>query len=322
MMQFALIGLGAGAAAALLFASVTSGTLLSIPLFYLSPLPIMIAGLGWSHWAALIAAVAAALALGIAFGPIFFISFMAVAGLPAWLLGYLAMLARPDGQGTAALEWYPPGRLVMWAALLGALTVVVAIPHFGFDADSFRDGLRKTFAEILRVETDTPPNAPLSMPGVSNADRFLDFLVLAVPPTAAVIATITNVLNLWLAGTIVKFSGRLSRPWPKLSDMSFPRLLTAVFAAAVVLSFVGNLVGIVAGIVSASLLIVYGILGFAVLHAITRNMASRMFLLAGVYTAVLVLGWPVLGLCLLGLIEAAVDLRARVAATRGPPAIT
>jgi hypothetical protein len=57
------------------------------------------------------------------------------------------------------------------------------------------------------------------------------------------------------------------------------------------------------------------------LHAITRNLASRMVLLAGTYTAVLVLGWPVLGICLLGLAEAVVDLRARIAA-RGPPAVT
>ena len=42
MIHFAVIGIGSGAAAALLFASVTSGTLLSIPLFYLAPLPIMI----------------------------------------------------------------------------------------------------------------------------------------------------------------------------------------------------------------------------------------------------------------------------------------
>ena len=99
MMKFALIGIGAGAATALLFASVTSGALLSIPLFYLAPLPILIAGLGWSHWAALIAAIAAALALGIAFGPVFFVSFIAVVGLPAWWLGYLAMLARPARNG-------------------------------------------------------------------------------------------------------------------------------------------------------------------------------------------------------------------------------
>ena len=59
MLQIGLVGLGAGAAAALLFASVTSGTWMSVPLFYLAPLPIMIAGLGWSHWSALVAAVAA-----------------------------------------------------------------------------------------------------------------------------------------------------------------------------------------------------------------------------------------------------------------------
>ena len=52
MMQIVLIGLGAGAAAALLFASVISGAWLSVVLFYLAPLPVMLAGLGWSHWSA------------------------------------------------------------------------------------------------------------------------------------------------------------------------------------------------------------------------------------------------------------------------------
>jgi len=323
MMQFGLIGIGAGAAAALLFASVTSGAWLSIPLFYLAPLPIMIAGLGWSHWAALIAALTGALALAVAFGPVFFFSFLAGAGLPAWWLGYLAMLARPLGNGgAAALEWYPPGRLVVWAAVLGGLVVVVAIPNFGFDAESFRAGLRQALTHILRADTEVPTNAPLTTPGVSNTSRLVDFLVAAIPPAAAVLATITNVLNLWLAARIVTFSGLLKRPWPPLAAMTFPRTLAAALAIAVALSFVGSLIGIVAGVVSASLLMAYGVLGFAVLHAITRGMASRIFLLGGVYAAVLVLGWPVLALCLLGLIDAAIDLRTRIAPTRGPPAPT
>jgi hypothetical protein len=322
MMQLGLIGIGAGAAAALLFASVTSGVWLSIPLFYLAPLPIMLAGLGWSHWAALIAALTGALALALAFGPVFFFSFLAGAGLPAWWLGYLTMLARPLGNGAAALEWYPPGRLVVWAAILGGLVVVVAIPNFGLDAESFRASLRNALTHILRVETGGPANAPLSTPGVSNASRLVDFLVAAIPPAAAVLATITNVFNLWLAGAIVKFSGLLKRPWPPLAAMTFPRTLTVALAISVALSFVGSLIGIVAGVVSASLLMAYGVLGLAVLHAITQGMASRIFLLGGVYAAVLVLGWPVLALCLLGLIDAAIDLRARIAPKRGPPAPT
>jgi hypothetical protein len=323
MMQIGLIGIGAGAAAALLFASVTSGVWLSIPLFYLAPLPIMIAGLGWSHWAAVTAALTGALALAALFGPIFFFTFLAGAGVPAAWLCYLAILARPAGNGgEPALEWYPPGRLVIWAAVLAALVVVVAIPNFGMDADSFRAGLRNGLMHVLHVETDTPADATPATPGVSNGGRLLDFLVIAIPPAAAVLATITNVLNLWLAGTIVKFSGLLKRPWPPLAGLTFPKLLTAALTLAVIVSFIGGLVGIIAGVLSASLLMAYGILGFAVLHAITQGMDARVFLLGGVYAAVLVFGWPVLALCALGLIEAATDLRARAARKRGPPAHT
>ena len=72
MMQIKLVGLGAGAAAALLFASVVSGSIAAIFLFYLAPLPILIAALGWSHVAGLIAA-ASATAVVVALSGIFFI---------------------------------------------------------------------------------------------------------------------------------------------------------------------------------------------------------------------------------------------------------
>jgi hypothetical protein len=323
MMRTIFIGLGAGVAAALLFASVTSGVWLSIPLFYLAPLPLMIAGLGWSHWAAVIAGMTGALSLSIAFGPIFFFLFLAGAGIPAAWLTYLAMLARPvTNGGEPTLEWYPPGRLVIWGAILGALMVVVAIPKFGADAESFRSGLRDVVMHLLRVEIDAPAATTPVIPGISNTGRLIDFLVAAVPPAAAVLATITNIFNLWLAARIVKFSGLLKRPWPLLPALTFPKLLIAALALAVILSFAGGLLGIVAGVLSASLLMAYGVLGFAVLHAITQGMDARIFVLGGVYAAVLVFGWPVLALCTLGLIETAIDLRARIAQKRGPPART
>lgn len=327
MIQIGLIGVGAGAAAALLFASVTSGSWLAVALFYLAPMPILIAGLGWSHWAALIAALVAALALAAAFGSVFFFAFLAGAGLPAWWLGYLTMLARPAASGgaagpsPAALEWYPPGRLVIWAAVLAALIVIVAIPNFGLDAESFRAGLRSALQRLLQVETGAPSDRPLSVPGVANVQRLIDVLVEIIPPAAAVLATVTNVMNLWLAARVVKFSGRLNRPWPPLSAMTFPPAVAAGLALAVVVSFFDGLVGIVAGVLSASLLIAYGVLGFAVLHDISRGVASRPFLLGGTYAAVMVFGWPILALCLLGLVDAAIGLRTRVARKRGPPAI-
>ena len=324
MMQFGLIGIGAGVAAALLFASVTSGSWLSILLFYLAPLPIMIAGLGWSQWAALIAALTGAFALTLIFGGVFFFAFMAGAGFPAWWLGYLAMLARPapaggNGKSPAALEWYPAGRLVVWAAALAALSVVVAILNFGTDAESFRSGFHDMLAMMLRVATDTPKNAPLVIPGVSDVERFIRGYVAVLPPAAAVLTTTVYVLNLWLSARIVKFSGRLARPWPQLATISFPRPLAAALAVAVGLSFSDSLVGIAAGVLSATLLMAYGVLGLAVLHAVTQGISNRAFVLGSTYAAVIVIGLPVLALSLLGLLETLFDLRARVARRRGPP---
>src|SRR4029079_15306006 len=143
MIQIVLVGLGAGAATALLFASVASGSPLSVVLFYLAPLPILIAALGWRHWAALIAAVGASASLAAVFGSFFFFAFLIGVGLPAWWLGYLALLARPSADASGALEWYPVGHLVFWAAIISAVLVVIGMLHFGTDEASFRASLRK-----------------------------------------------------------------------------------------------------------------------------------------------------------------------------------
>lgn len=324
MMHFVVIGVSAGAAAALLFASATSGAWLSIPLFYLAPLPIMIAGLGWSHFAALIAAIAGSLALGMIFGAMFLLAFLTSAGVPAWWLSYLGMLARPIGGNghEPTLEWYPVGRLVMWAAILAALVVIVAIPNFGTDAESFRTGLRGALNAMMRAQSVTPLDTPPGVPGVTKIDRLIEFLVNVIPPAAAVLATITNLLNLWLAGHVVKFSGRLARPWPQLSTMRLPPLLTAALALAIALSFADGMVGIVAGVGSASLLMAYGVIGFAVLHEITRGLNSRPFVLGGTYVIVLMVGWLILAVCLLGILDTVIDVRGRVARKRKPTALS
>jgi hypothetical protein len=320
--QTGLIGLGSGAASALLFASLTSGSYLSIALFYLAPLPLMIAGLGWSHWSALIGAAAGSVLLGALFGLTFFVGFVAVVGVPSWWLSRLTMLARPvaaapdSNSSEPSIEWFPPGMLVVWCALLGAGLVLFAFPLFGLDAESFQAGLTRMITQMLRIETGTPSGQPLNVPGIENVQRMIDVLAAIVPPAAAVLATVINLLNLWLAARVVKFSGLLLRPWPQLPAMTFPAWFSVLLAAAIALTFAGGLVAIAATVVAASLTVAYAVLGFAVLHEITRGLASRPFVLGGLYASVLVFGWPTLLLFLLGLAETAVHVRARVAARR------
>jgi hypothetical protein len=302
MVQIVLVGVGAGVAAALLFASVISGSIAAVFLFYLAPLPILIAALGWSHVAGLVAA-ASATAIVAALSGVFFIA-VAVISFGAWWLGYLTLLARPTTNGGGAeIEWYPIGRLVLWAAMIGTMVVVAAVPNFGTDQESLQAGLRESYSRILRDQST------------------IDLLVIAVPPAAAVFSTITNLLNLWLAARIVKVSGRLSRPWPDLTALTLPPATAGLLAIAIGASFLPDLFGILSGACAASLVMIFAILGFAVLHCVTRGLSARAVILAGVYAAAVVLGWPLLLLSIVGLAETMFNIRLRIARGRGPPSL-
>jgi len=72
---------------------------------------------------------------------------------------------------------------------------------------------------------------------------------------------------------------------------------------------------------AGSLLMAFAFLGYAVLHAITRGLNGRIFLLAGAYIASFVIIWLLLAVALLGIAEVLFSLRARVARKRGPPTL-
>src|SRR3954471_4086370 len=135
MITSLLIALAAGCASALMFASIISGALISLLLFYLAPLPLMVAALGWGPTGAAIGGIAAGTGLGAIFGFPYMLAFVLTVALPAWWLGHLALLGRPvagvsSGNGASAveptLEWYPVGRVLVWAAGFAALTTLAA----------------------------------------------------------------------------------------------------------------------------------------------------------------------------------------------------
>jgi hypothetical protein len=312
MMQNVLVGIGAGTASALLFASVESGAPLAALLFYLAPLPLLIAALGWNHWSGLFAGIIAATSLGVILGFHFFAVFSIGVALPAWWLPYLSLLARPVAtNGSTGLEWYPVGRLVLWAALISAFLVILAIPNFGTDKESFQAGLRAALEQALGAQLQVDPS--------SSGERLVGMLVSVIPPAAAAAMTLITIVNLWLAARIAMVSGRLRRPWPQLCVLSLPKFAPALAGTAIAGSFLPDIAGIVSGITAASLLIAFAVLGFAVLHAITRGKANRGLALAGTYAAVVVLGWPMLAVSLLGLADAAFNIRGRFSRRNGQP---
>lgn len=347
MMRILLTGLGAGVAAALLFASVTSGVGLSVLLFYLAPLPIMIVALGWSHWAGLTAALAAAAMLGGATSIVMIVTFLASVGAPAWWLGYLALLGRPVANGASPqMEWYPPGRLVLWAAVIGAGLTAGALMTLGSDESTIRSSLRSAVGAMLRVEaaeTAQPvadafkqgnPAGKSSDTGVrgrphaasptsaraaaADASPMIEVLARILPPAAAIIAALSQTANLWLAGLVVRLSGRLRRPWPDLTALSFPPLAAVLYGALLGAALLPGLPGLITSLFAATLTMAFAMVGCAVMHTATRGMQGRAAVLWGAYGCAFFLLWPILLMTVVGVADTLFGLRGRFSRS-GPP---
>src|SRR6267142_4572682 len=114
MIAIVLIAIAAGSASALMFASIISGALISLLLFYLAPLPLMVAALGWGPLGATIGGIVAAIGLGAIFGLPYWIAFAVTVALPAWWLGHLALLGRPLPNATAGNGSAPPAPQLEW----------------------------------------------------------------------------------------------------------------------------------------------------------------------------------------------------------------
>jgi hypothetical protein len=318
MMVFGLIALIAGAASALMFASIVSGALISLVLFYLAPLPLMVAAIGWGPLYATLGGMFAAIGLGAIFGLPYCIAFAVTVALPAWWLGHLVLLGRHVASVTPAaaapadgeIEWYPVGRILLWIAGFAVLTTIAALLTLGSDAETITSTLKRGLMRILRA---TDPQAS------GEADLFIDALIRIAPAAAAIVSMMTLTLNLWLSAKVTATSGRLRRPWPDLKTAELPPMTLAVLCIALAFCFTGGLFAIVAQIATAALMMAYALTGFAVLHTLTLALKSRTFWLGSTYAVVVVFGWPVIAMVILGLADAVFGFRERFLRNRQPP---
>src|SRR5712675_815761 len=271
---------------------------------------LMFAALGWGPIAATIGGIVAASGLGAMFGLPYCIAFVVTVALPAWWLGHPALLGRPVTNGVSSgngaspvapdIEWYPVGRILLWVTGFAALTTMAALLTLGTDAATITGALRRG---LLRIIGQSDPVSS------GEIEQRIDALVTIAPAAAALVAMLTLTLNLWLAAKITATSARLHRPWPDLKSAALPPMTLAALCVAIAFCFAGGLLAIVAQIVTAALMVAYALTGFAVLHTLTLALKSRALWLGCTYAIMVVFGWPVLAMVVLGLADAIFGFR-------------
>lgn len=307
-----LIAVAAGAASALLAAGVAAGAVMAVPLFYLAPLPVMIAGMAFTPLAAGIAVAVAALSLMASISGAFALTYLAGLGAPAFILSYAALLAQADPAAPGGMRWFPVAGLMLLAVALAGIGVGLGLFAVSGSYEAYLELVGENFAALVASQNAPAPQGDVAAMG--------QLVARMMPPIAGGMSFIAFIADLYLAGRAALISGRLNRPWPDLTAL---RLRPAWAGVALALLIVGgqmeSLIGLVALAFATALVIAYALAGFALVHARTRGQSARAVRLAGLWIATVMLGWPLIGMAVVGIADSFLDLRNRKR-NGGPPA--
>ena len=302
------MGLGAGLASAALFYSAVRGSVgLSMLLLIFTPLPSLIAGLGWGLAAAVAAAISGVIVMAFAVAPTFSIGYLLALGVPVAGITHLLFLARyhPDG---SLDDWYPIGRVLMGIALYGAALPVLIISLAG---GSFKILEPDLLRFLKQMSASAPIGSGFRNMGEPQMRAFVDLWVEMMPAAVASYWTFFIAINVYLAGRVARVSGLLARPWPDLHWMAMPRVFALVSVAALIGVTLGGSLRVIGIGALGAFLVAYLLQGLSVVHAVGR--AKAPWLLYATYTTLALAGAIAVPLtALTGIIENLVRVRARV----------
>ncbi|MBX9683925.1 MAG: DUF2232 domain-containing protein [Hyphomicrobium sp.] len=277
------LAIAAGLISAVVFASATTGAVfVRLLLFFLTPLSLYLAGLGLGTVGVGIAAMTAVVTIVALASPLAGVVFAIATAVPAVVLSRLTLLSRTTDDGQQ--EWYPVGRLVATAAVFGGAFAAFALILLGGSGDDLAKAMRTLVETFVKSELPSIPGAP----AVTEAqiDEIAATTLKMLPWALGILTTTTIVLNLWLAGRITLASGRLVRPWPKLSALALPSGATYAFLAAIALTFVDGVPALLGGGFAGAFTLAFALVGLAVAHVLTEGSPWRGFILGSLYASI------------------------------------
>ncbi|MGI9374136.1 MAG: DUF2232 domain-containing protein [Hyphomicrobiales bacterium] len=317
MAKYILLGIAAGLTSAALYATVFTGSVAALLMFYIAPLPLFVVGLGWGAISAGAGAVAGALALALAIDPKFGFVFAITVALAPAILSHLALRSRPvldaTGDPTGNREWYPEGGLVVWTAGLGIAILAATLVVTGLGPEKLVE-IAQQYKQLLHELA--AGNEPEMQRMKEQFSAFIEWVPPYIPAISASIWLFSNLINMLFAARILTISGRSVRPWAPFRKLTLPPATIIALILAIICAFLmTGILGLIAKTAAATLVIVYVLLGLAVFHDLVHGHAMRMVALVGIYFVLLTFsGLAVLPLIALALAETFLGLRARKAA--------
>jgi hypothetical protein len=279
------------------------------------PLPLLLCGLSRGLTSAAIGMAIFGLAMSVLTPESSALPVVAIYGLPALLLVWLALQNRPDEDGNPV--WQPVGEIVSSMSVYFVAGTAAAVVAMG-GVQATLDLLTGLMSDFMTSFADVMASGGSDMPA-DAVDQMTTMLVNTMPAFIVIYTALMYLLNGMFAQNILAKRGAAIRPTPVYRDMVLPRWMPMAFGAGVVFWFMAPVnMSFVALAVLAALAMPLFLAGLAVMHSLTIRMPARALWLSIFYALVLLLtGYAVALVTALGLLDHLTGLRARFAAS-GP----
>jgi hypothetical protein len=280
----------------------------------LAPLPLFYVGLTASPSALLLAGALYAVLAATLIGWPLAVTTLLLFTLPAFALTRLSLLSRirsdvPDVASVDArqsYEFYPAHKLILWVT---GMAVVLTSLMFGRFAHE-DGGLPAVFISLLTSEPTTAALFGLDELGLETGA--MKVIVATMLVTAGASWAISLIATMVLAQRLAEWTKLNLRPKQDYDGLSLPSFLDALLVGSIILSFfLDGAWSIYFAALALCLLIPYFLLGLSVIHAISRPLDARVWILSALYLFLLLFLWLGILVALLGLIEPLVRLRQR-----------
>lgn len=294
------VGAAAGLATALLSVGVVTGAPLGMVIYFLSPLPIMVAGLGWGLSAGAAAAVVAGLVIAVGLAPMSAVVVAASTLIPALVAAWFFGLARPAGElggPDDKLVWYPLADTLLRLAIASSAGFILLGVAAGYGEELIGEITAIMVAQIQEMNPQFSSDAELVSGLTAFLTRALPFL-----QTGIWFSVLTG--NLYLAARLTRASNRFARPaesWPHA--LRLPRAALGILAVALAASFLSGPVGHLGGAVAGPLCAGFVMAGAAMLHRYSLGKPGRLLLLWFAYAATFLFAPVLLALFVAGLFD-------------------
>jgi hypothetical protein len=276
-----------------------TGSTGSMILVYLAQLPLFAAGLWLGTGASASAGFVAGLILAGAGSLPAAGLFAALNVAPVVLLVRQSLLAR-TGPGNA-VEWYPPGLMTAWLTGLGLVAAAVTFVFLG-GPQGAQAALREALAPALDYRLDEI---------TSELDELLAFVAFILPGIVAISWMAMTITNASLAQGLLARFGANWRPSPDLAALGLPIWIPVLLAGASGATLLGGTARFIGVNVLIVLAVPFCLAGLAVLHTVARRFPRPAVTLTVFYLLAGFLGWPLLLIALLGLLDSPLGLRRR-----------